>query len=755
MFYRLPMKFRNVRLLFRREMVDQFRDRRTLLMIFVVPILLYPLLGVFFLQTAQFIQDKPSRVLVLLQDGLLRGQSQPQLLVSLADQQLPDFSQSPQSSASTQSPKLDQAHKLAESRESGKSSGSGQTARLDQTPSLTESVSLPESANLDYRFADHGFQTVEEGQQIAQRAIAKGEADTVLLLSKPYLSDQRTVQGNQTDQPFSATSTVLFSSAQESSVLASSRLEKVLRDWNDSLGIGELEKRGIDPTILEPIKVMSQDLTAHSVYEGASFWSKILPVLLLLWTLTGAFYPAIDLCAGEKERGTLETLLCSPATRNEIVLGKLLTVTTFSTLSAVLNLLSIFLTGSVLAAQIPGVLPPPLLPTLGLFLPLLPVALMFSAICLALASLAKSTKEGQYYLLPVMMITFPLVFLSLAPGTELTLGTALIPLTGLSLILRNWLEGNLGQVLRFLPIVLTITFLCCLFSVRLAVSRFKQESLLFNDSRPFNLPLWLRDLFNRHRTSPTFSAALFCGILILVLKYFLMFVFTKMDSFAEFFLATLSLQIGAIALPPLLLAFFGTADCQGTLGFRQNGLTVSRTFKNCFYAVLSALSLYPLLLFLSEQISYLYPLSQSQQELIRGLNQIAENAPFPLLLLLFALIPAFCEEIAFRGYILHGFLRNSSETMKNRWDAILLSAFFFGITHSLLQQSLSATIIGCLLGYIAIQAGQIWPCIAFHFVHNALAVTLPQFGCSIPSSPLLALLVLFPSLLFLKRIKKS
>lgn len=703
------MKCRNVRLLFRREMIDQFRDRRTLLMIFVVPILLYPLLGVFFLQTAQFIQDKPSRVLVLDQDGLLNKQSQSPFLVS-----------------------------------------------------------LPESANLDYRFDDSGLETVEEGKQIAQQAIAKGEADAVLLLSKPYISDQRTVccsnqsdnqlgekRDNQVDQSFSATSTVLFSSAQESSVLASSRLEKVLRDWNDWLGMTELEKRGIDPTILTPIKVMSQDLTAHSVYEGASFWSKILPVLLLLWTLTGAFYPAIDLCAGEKERGTLETLLCSPATRNEIVLGKLLTVTTFSTLSAVLNLLSIFLTGSVLAAHIPGILSPPLLPTLGLFLPLLPVALMFSAICLALASLAKSTKEGQYYLLPVMMITFPLVFLSLAPGTELTLGTALIPLTGLSLILRNWLEGNLGLVLRFLPIVLTITLLCCFFSVRLAVSRFKHESLLFNDSRKFNLYLWLRDLFNRHRTSPTFSAALFCGILILVLKYFLMFVFTKMDSFDEFFLATLSLQIGAIALPPLLLAFFGTADCRGTLGFRQNGLTVSRTFKNCFYAVLAALSLHPLLLFLSEQISRLYPLSQSQQELIGGLNQIAENVPFPLLLLLFALIPAFCEEIAFRGYILHGFLRNSSETMKNRWDAILLSAFFFGITHSLLQQSLSATIIGCLLGYIAIQAGQIWPCIAFHFVHNALAVTLPQVGCSIPASPLLALLVLFPSLLFLKKIKHS
>ena len=71
----------------------------------------------------------------------------------------------------------------------------------------------------------------------------------------------------------------------------------------------------------------------------------------MIWALTGAFYPAIDLCAGEKERGTLETLLTSPADRREIVCGKLLTVTTFSSATAVLNLSSLVLTGSLFFGQ--------------------------------------------------------------------------------------------------------------------------------------------------------------------------------------------------------------------------------------------------------------------------------------------------------------------------------------------------------------------------------------------------------------------
>ena len=74
----------------------------------------------------------------------------------------------------------------------------------------------------------------------------------------------------------------------------------------------------------------------HSASKSANVWSRILPVLLLLWAMTRV-HPWFDLCAGEKERGTLETLLSSPAERSEIVLGKLLTIMAFSMATAVLN----------------------------------------------------------------------------------------------------------------------------------------------------------------------------------------------------------------------------------------------------------------------------------------------------------------------------------------------------------------------------------------------------------------------------------
>src|SRR5690606_19790593 len=136
--------------------------------------------------------------------------------------------------------------------------------------------------------------------------------------------------------------------------------------------------------------------------------------------LTGAFYPAIDLCAGEKERGTLETLLCSPAAREEIVWGKLFTVMIFSIATSLLNLACILFTGLYLAHQFgamdaasgtPGpwdtlsLSPPPLGSMIWMVIVLMPTSALLAALAIALAAIARSLREGQYYLIPLMVIS--------------------------------------------------------------------------------------------------------------------------------------------------------------------------------------------------------------------------------------------------------------------------------------------------------------------------------------------------------------
>ncbi|MBW8884162.1 MAG: ABC transporter permease subunit, partial [Planctomycetia bacterium] len=181
--------------------------------------------------------------------------------------------------------------------------------------------------------------------------------------------------------------------------------------------------------------------------------------------------------ADEKERGTLETLLTSPAARQEIVCGKLLTVMTFSMATAILNLASMLATGAFIvsqiqrmgAARIPlDISAPPISALLCLLLALVPISALFSALSLAIAAFARSSKEGHYYLVPLLMLSLPLMMLSIVPGAELDLGFSLIPLTGLLLWLRAFIEGQYFDVLRFSLPVLGMTALCCFFAIRWA-----------------------------------------------------------------------------------------------------------------------------------------------------------------------------------------------------------------------------------------------------------------------------------------------
>ena len=249
----------------------------------------------------------------------------------------------------------------------------------------------------------------------------------------------------------------------------------------------------------------------------------------------------------------METLLCSPAARSEIVVGKLLTIMLFSILTAVLNLLSVGLTGWMVVAQLPGFgLPPPMAIAVVL-IALVPISALFSALCLALAAFARSTKEGQYYLMPLLLVTMPLVILPMSPGVELSLGNSLIPITGVVLLLRSVLEGNYWQAAQFSPAVIAVTLLACLLAIRWAIDQFNRESVLFRESERLDLGLWLRRLWRDRQPTPTVAAAVCCGVLILVVNFFVGSSLAMPEGFGGFAWTVLVTQLAVIAAPALLM----------------------------------------------------------------------------------------------------------------------------------------------------------------------------------------------------------
>ena len=249
---------------------------------------------------------------------------------------------------------------------------------------------------------------------------------------------------------------ILYRSVDETSQNTYFRLRELLDRWKRGIVEDRTRKDKLPEGYAQPIEVKGRDVATVQEVQGNT-WSLIFPFLLVMMSLTGAFYPAIDLCAGEKERGTMETLLISPATRAEIVLGKFLTVLCASIMTAVLNLISMGLTGIVLArngasmameptqraaAASAGLAAPSLSSAMWMILLLIPLAAFFSAVCVALAVLARSMKEGQYYMTPLYLICLPLIFLTLIPETKLNLFYSLVPITGVALLLRALIMGD-------------------------------------------------------------------------------------------------------------------------------------------------------------------------------------------------------------------------------------------------------------------------------------------------------------------------
>ncbi|MEM8946262.1 MAG: ABC transporter permease subunit/CPBP intramembrane protease [Planctomycetota bacterium] len=696
------MNYNNVKLIFLREMRDQLRDRRTLFLIAVLPLLLYPLLGMSFFQLSQFLRNTAAKVLVVGEQELANREWLPQLL---AEEQ------------------FDQA-------------------LFVQHPDELASLKLVDAASLQSKDSASPDSFDPESLEFARDKLDSGAVQLVLYFPPGFgdrLEDARAALIQRGGDVATANEAVLpepqlfYNSAKEKSRVAQMRVERLLRLWRNSVMRTNLRAGNVPLAAAQPFELQPQDV-AEEQQRHAAVWSKILPFILFIWALTGAFYPAVDLCAGEKERGTLETLLASPAQRREIVWGKLLTVITFSVVTALLNLGSMGLTGKFVLAQFQqmssfsgaGALAlPPTSSLVWLILALLPISALFSALCLACAALARSTKEGQYYLMPLLLIVMPLMMLPLSPGVELTLGNSLIPVTGVVLLLRSMIEGQYWEVLPYVVPVCGVTSICVLLAIRWAQEQFESESVLFRESERLDLGRWLVHLVRDRGETPTFAQGILCVGAILVVQFFVTMATSAQAveaakegiNFRFLLGAMFNSQVVCILVPAAMFTLLFTSNKKKTLL-----LDHLPSLPLVLMTTLLAIAVRPLGMVFAEWVLWIYPPTAGMESQLNLMQEAFGTIPnWWMLIALMALLPAVCEEIAFRGFVLSG-LRH----VGHKWWAIGLSAVAFGLVHTIFQQQIGAAAVGLVLGYLAIQTGNLMLCMLFHAVYNGLGLYLAE-----------------------------
>ena len=398
------MNGRNLAIIYRKELLDTLRDRRTLISSILLPLLLFPLLTLGFGTLAIFLVVKMTRDTAPIM--ILGEKNAPELVRKLV---------------------------------------------RERTLAI-----VPPSADYVKQINDKTVRAVVEiPENLEEQLRANHEANLQV--------------------------TVYHFEGELRSRTAVRTIEKVVLAYRDGIVEARLKERGLPADLLKPFVAERKNVASAEKVTG-NILGLILPYIIIMLCLMGALYPAIDLTAGEKERGTIETILASPVSRAELVGGKFLVVLTAALVTTALSIMSLAVTvlgGAGLLQQISSKLVVAVSgkAAAAVFFLILPLAFVFSAVLLAVALVARNYREAQTYTAPLMFIVILPAMASFIPGVELNARLALIPILNISLVAKEIFAGNYPWPL--IGLIFGSTSVYAVIALWFAYRQFQKEAVLF------------------------------------------------------------------------------------------------------------------------------------------------------------------------------------------------------------------------------------------------------------------------------------
>lgn len=397
-----------VSIVYRKELTEWLRDRRTLISTVVVPLLLFPVLILGFTYLATTLIGKAEKEIPSIM--VIGGEDSPQVVAVL--QKMDSLKIVPYSA--------DWKNQISEKQ-------------------IRAAVEIPP-----------GFQASLES------------------------NDEKTV-------------TIYFYEGEIKSSFGAEHIEKSLKNYRDEVVKERLAAKSIATSVLTPFEIKQQNVAPPEKVSGATIGGFI-GYLVILLCMTGAMYPAIDLTAGEKERGTMETILSSPVSRLDLVLGKFLLVLSAALATAILSILSMGISFAAMKHFNPSaqsgrgeagalILQLGPKPVLFIFAMALPLAVFFAAALMTIALFAKTYKEAQSYLTPMTFVVIIPAVASLLPGVELTPKLALVPILSTSLVCKEIIAGTYHW--NSIALIFGSTCVYAAIALFLAAKMFQREDVLF------------------------------------------------------------------------------------------------------------------------------------------------------------------------------------------------------------------------------------------------------------------------------------
>lgn len=631
------MKFSKVKAIFKKEITDLLRDRKTLIMMFVVPLILYPLIffGTMFVMSAVSSDIQSSEYDIAIVEEANANYDR-ESLVSLIE---------------------------------------------DREDDLEYHLNIVECDN-------------------PEKKLLSEEIDTYVVIG----NDDKKV-----------TFKVYYLSSVTNSDTASDMLVDKLRVFNENTSKELLGEMGLDAEfILDPVDISWEDKSTKEESLG-SVLGMLLPFLLITGIVTGAQYAAIDTTAGEKERGTLETLLTLPVRNDELIMGKFLAVAVMAVVSAILNLISIGFMGIFFMESINASGTESMAVDLAGFIPAIAImvlcvvvfALFISAITMCITIFAKSFKEASNYTTPLLLVVMITSYIGFIPNVEFTPILAAVPVVNIVLLISNILVFKYEFSLILIVLVSNVAYAVLTI---LALSKiYNSEAVLFGEGGA-SLQIFTNRKELKKGGVPNFSDAIIVAAVSMLLLLYVGSI-VQMKFLLGGLLITQLMIIGV----PVFAAWYTKKDFKQTFSLKAPKVT------GILGAVLIEIGVFAAMMVLSVLLIQIWP--EDAGSVNESFGQILDGVTFIPALLVIALAPAICEETLFRGYLLAATKKKFKPV-----TAILIVAVLFGIYHLSLVKFFTTGLLGAAFCYVVYKTGSIFLSCLMHFINNAISVVLMYYG---------------------------
>ena len=471
-----------------------------------------------------------------------------------------------------------------------------------------------------------------------------------------------------------------------------------------------LADRGLDLDADQVAPVDKRDVATADEVSGAAL-GRFATLVFLLLILTGGSVVAADSIAGEKERGTLETLLTSAANRTEIVVAKLGVIVTVGLGIALVQILNLLVYLKLDVLPLPESFAISIGPgrALVLLLLLVPLVLLVGGALLMVSGRCKTYKEFQVYFLPVFLLILAPALASILPGLKLRSAIVAVPIANIAVAVREVLTGDVD--LLMLPVAWLVSAAAAVLTLRATLRSLSTERLItaaeIDRQEHFGGPA----LFPRR-----------------VVRWFALMwalIFAVSLNFPE-----LGMK-GQIAVNLVLIFLGGSLLMIRVYRLDPRQALALRPVKPGVWpaVILGAPSSILAAVAVGKLSALLFPVPERWLESF-GKALMPPEMPLWQLLLLVAVLPGVCEELAFRGVLLHGLRRRFHPAV-----LCLVVAGVFALFHFELIRILPVATLGVAVSALTLLTGSIFPAMLWHALHNATAIISGRFDIELSNLP--------------------